>query len=125
MLYFPILQIEVLMNEIEHYIAQFPPHIQARLALMRATIHSAAPNASEKISYAMPTFYFNGNLVHFAGYEKHIGFYPAPSGIAHFAEELRPYKSGKGSVQFPHDQPIPVELIAQITRFRFNENKNR
>lgn len=107
---------------IEKYIATFDSPIRERLILVCETIRAAAPEASEKISYGMPTFFLHKNLVHFAGYEKHIGFYPAPSGIAAFAEELASYKSGKGSVQFPHDQPIPLELIRKIVAFRVEEN---
>ena len=89
---------------------------------MRRTIHEAAPEAQEKISYQMPTFYLNGNLVHFAAFTHHIGFYPAPQGIEEFEEELSHYKGGKGSVQFPLDQPLPLDLVARIVRFRVSQN---
>jgi len=88
-------------------------------------IRLAAPGAEEKISYQMPTFYLNGNLVHFAAYAKHIGFYPTPSGIEKFKRELSEYKHAKGSVQFPLGEPLPVDLIEKIVRFRVEENLNK
>ena len=106
----------------EEYFAQFPEEIQAILQKIRAVISEAAPDATEKISYQMPTFYLNGNLVHFAAFKTHIGFYPVPSGIEKFKEELSQYKGGKGSVQFPLDKPIPYDLIRRITIFRVEEN---
>ena len=109
-------------GSIDEYIAQFPEEIQQKLQEIRAVIHAAAPEATEKISYQMPTFYLRGNLVHFAAFKKHIGFYPVPSGIAAFEEELAPYKRSKGAVQFPLDQPIPTELISRIVQFRLAEN---
>ncbi len=110
------------MNETDKYIAAFPDEIQQRLNLIRETTRQAAPEATEKISYSMPTFYLKGNLVHFAGYQNHIGFYPAPSGIEVFQKELSVYKNAKGSVQFPHDQPLPLDLIGAIVKFRVTEN---
>jgi uncharacterized protein YdhG (YjbR/CyaY superfamily) len=110
---------------IDEYIAGFPPSVQAILQKIRSTIKAAAPEAEEKISYQMPTFTLKGNLVHFAAYKKHIGFYPIPSGIEAFKEELSIYKQGKGSVQFPLDQPIPYDLIGRITAFRLQENLER
>ncbi len=107
---------------IDEYIATFPKEIQILLEQMRQTIHLAAPQAQEKISYQMPTFFLQGNLVHFAAFQNHIGFYPAPRGIAAFAQELAPYKGGKGSVQFPLDQPLPLELVSRIVKFRAAEN---
>lgn len=106
----------------DEYIAQFPPDVREILQNLRAVIKEAAPEATEKISYQMPTFYLNGNLVHFAAYARHIGFYPAPSGIEAFKEELSPYKGAKGSVQFPLDKPLPMDLITGIVRFRVSEN---
>lgn len=106
----------------DEYIAQFPPDVREILQNLRAVIKEAAPEATEKISYQMPTFYLNGNLVHFAAYARHIGFYPAPSGIEAFKEELSPYKGAKGSVQFPLDKPLPIDLIGRIVRFRVSEN---
>ncbi len=89
---------------------------------LRAAIKSAAPQATEKMSYQMPTFHLNGNLVHFAAYKKHIGFYPAPSGITAYQEELKIYKTSKGAVQFPIDKPLPLDLIKKIVKFRVAEN---
>ncbi len=109
-------------QNIDEYIAAFPKDIQEILMQIRETIHKAAPEALEKISYQMPTFYLNGNLVHFAAYKKHIGFYPAPSGIESFKKELSVYKGAKGSVQFPLDKPIPLDLISKIVKFRISEN---
>lgn len=113
------------LNLIDEYIAGFPLEVQAILQKIRQTIQAAAPDATEKISYQMPTFLFHGNLVHFAAYKNHIGFYPVPSGIEAFKEQLAPYKQGKGSVQFPLDRPIPYELIAKIVRFRVEENREK
>jgi uncharacterized protein YdhG (YjbR/CyaY superfamily) len=110
---------------IDEYIAGFPPSVQDILQKIKATIREAAPEAQEKISYQMPTFTLNGNLVHFAAFKNHIGFYPIPSGIEAFKEDLSPYKQGKGSVQFPLDQPIPYDLIARITAFRVQENQEK
>jgi uncharacterized protein YdhG (YjbR/CyaY superfamily) len=109
-------------NEIDKYINSFPEQIQQRLHQIRDTIRQAAPEATEKISYMMPTFFLNGNLVHFAGYKNHIGLYPSPSGIEAFQKELSVYKNAKGSVQFPHDQPLPLGLVGEIVKFRVMEN---
>lgn len=109
-------------QSIDEYISTFPADVQKRLQEIRAAIKSAAPNATEKISYQMPTFYLNGNLVHFAAFKNHIGFYPTPSGIASFAKELAKYEGAKGSVQFPLDAPLPLALIKRITKFRVGEN---
>jgi uncharacterized protein YdhG (YjbR/CyaY superfamily) len=107
---------------IDEYIRTFPPEVQARLQKMRQTIRKAAPQAMEAISYQMPTFKLHGrNLVHFAGYKRHIGFYPVPSGVAAFKKELAPYVQGKGSVQFPLDRPLPYELVKRIVAFRVKE----
>jgi len=92
------------------------------LNALRTSIRSAAPDATEKMSYQMPTFYLNGNLVHFAAYRKHIGFYPTPSAIFAFRDELKPYKTSKGAVQFPIDKPLPLDLISRIVSFRVEEN---
>jgi uncharacterized protein YdhG (YjbR/CyaY superfamily) len=111
---------------IDEYIAGFPLETQRVLEEVRALIRAAAPEATETISYAMPTFDLNGrHLVHFAGYEKHIGFYPVPSGVEAFKEELKPYKTGKGSVQFPLDRPLPTDLIRRIVEFRVAENRGK
>jgi len=109
------------LKAVNDYIAGFPPDVQHKLTLLRNLIQELAPEASEKISYGMPTFYLHENLVHYAAYAKHIGFYPTPSGITHFEKELSPYKHAKGSVQFPLDQPLPTDLIERIVRFRVEE----
>ncbi|RJP47709.1 MAG: hypothetical protein C4583_16290 [Anaerolineaceae bacterium] len=107
---------------IDEYIVTFPKDIQVVLQKIRATIRKAAPQAEEAISYQMPTFKLHGNLVHFAAFKSHIGFYPVPSGIEKFKKELSAYKGAKGSVQFPLDRPIPYALIAKIVKFRVMEN---
>ncbi len=108
---------------IDDYIADFPEEVASRLREIRALVHDIAPDATETISYAIPTFDLNGkHLVHFAGFKKHIGFYPIPSGMEAFKEELAPYKQGKGSVQFPLSQPLPTDLIRRIVEFRVAEN---
>jgi len=109
-------------NSIDEYIATFPKDIQNILQELRAAIKAAAPDAQEKISYQMPTFFLNGNLVHFAAFKKHIGFYPTPSGIEAFQKELSVYDGAKGSVQFPIDEPMPLKLISRIVKFRVAEN---
>lgn len=110
-------------SPIDAYIATFPNDIQALLQALRAAIRAAAPEAEETIAYQMPTFRLRGNLVHFAAHRQHIGFYPTPSGIAAFRDELSAYKSAKGSVQFPLDQPLPLDLVQRIVRFRVAENQ--
>ena len=107
---------------IDEYISTFPPETRKKLEDMRATIKVAAPEAQEKISYQMPTFYLHGNLVHFAAHTGHIGFYPAPSGIEAFKDELSVYKNSKGAVQFPMDKPLPLGLVSEIVKFRVGEN---
>ncbi|MFC9712398.1 iron chaperone [Paenibacillus sp. NPDC056933] len=107
---------------VDEYISQFPSDVQVKLQALRQMIRDSAPNAVEKISYKMPTYAEHGNLVHFAAYAKHIGFYPSASGIEAFKEELSRYKGAKGSVQFPLDQPLPEELIRRIVQFRVYEN---
>ena len=109
-------------RSIDEYIAAFPEDVQKILRELRAVIKAAAPEAEEKFSYQMPTFALHGNLVHFAAHKSHIGFYPTPSGIEAFKEELAVYKGAKGSVQFPLDKPLPWDLIARIVRFRVVEN---
>jgi uncharacterized protein YdhG (YjbR/CyaY superfamily) len=109
-------------NSIDEYIAGFPPETQKVLQEVRVLIKASAPGATETISYAIPTFDLNGrHLVHFAGYEKHVGFYPSGRGVEAFKEELKPYKSGKGSVQFPLGQPLPTDLIRRIVELRVEE----
>jgi uncharacterized protein YdhG (YjbR/CyaY superfamily) len=110
-------------NSIDEYIKGFPPGIQKLLKEVRSTIKTAAPEAEETIKYAMPTFTLNGgNLVHFAAFKNHIGFYPTPNGIEAFEKELSAYKGAKGSVQFPLDQPMPLQLISKIVKFRVAQN---
>ena len=109
-------------RRIDEYIEVFPGEIQKRLQELRSTIHKAAPQAEETINYAIPTFTLNGNLVHFAGFKNHIGFYPAPSGIEAFKKELSVYEGAKGSVQFPLDKPLPLALVTKIVKFRVKEN---
>jgi uncharacterized protein YdhG (YjbR/CyaY superfamily) len=109
-------------KDIDDYIDRFPPEVQRRLMQMRSTIHKAAPQAEEVISYGIPAFAMNGILVYFAAFKNHIGLYPRASGIAAFKAELKPYKWAKGSVQFPLDQPLPLDLIRRIVKFRVTEN---
>ena len=108
--------------DINEYIAQFPEEIQLTLEKIRETINVAVPEAEEAIKYGMPTFVLNGNLVHFAAFKNHIGFYPAPSGIDAFMDELAQFRTGKGTIQFPIDKPIPFDLITKVVKFRVNEN---
>ena len=107
---------------IDEYIATFPKETQKILKDIRATIKAAAPDAEEKISYQMPTFFLNGNLIHFAAYKNHIGIYPTPNGIESFKKELSKYKGAKGSVRLPIDEPMPLKLISRIVKFRVAEN---
>ncbi len=110
-------------GNINEYIATFPKEVQKILEQVRQTIRKAAPKAEENISYAMPAFKLNGKpLIYFAGYENHIGLYATPSGHAAFEKELSKYKQGKGSVQFPLDEPMPLDLISRIVKFRMQEN---
>ena len=112
-------------RNIDEYIAGFPKDIQELLEEIRVTIKKAAPGATETINYAIPTFILKGNLVHFAAYKNHIGFYPTPSGIVAFKKELSVYKGAKGSVQFPIDKPLPLDLVTKIVKFRVKENLER
>lgn len=112
-------------TSIDEYILQFPEKVQTILEELREVIKQAAPDATEIISYQMPTFYLHGNLVHFAAYKNHIGFYPAPSGIEAFKNELSMYKGAKGSVQFPINEPLPFDLISEIVKYRVAENLNK
>lgn len=109
-------------NVIDAYIANSPKNVQVILEKVRATIRKAAPKAEETINYGIPTFTLAGNLVHFAGFKSHIGFYPTPSGIEKFKAELSKYEGAKGSVKFPLDKPIPYTLIGKIVKFRVKEN---
>jgi uncharacterized protein YdhG (YjbR/CyaY superfamily) len=106
----------------DEYIAAFPKNVQVILENLRQVIKESAPGAEEAMAYGIPTFRLNGNLVHFAAYKNHIGFYPTSSGIAAFKKELSPYKQSKGTVQFPIDRPMPFALIKKIVRYRVKEN---
>ncbi len=110
---------------IDEYIDSFPPPARFVLEEMRNAIREVAPGASEKISYQIPTFHQNGNLVHFAAYETHFGFYPGAGGVAAFKDDLKGYKTGKGSIQFPIDKPVPLELIKRIVKYRVGENQKK
>jgi uncharacterized protein YdhG (YjbR/CyaY superfamily) len=110
-------------NVIDEYIANFPDDVQKILQKVRKIIRQTAPDAQEKINYGIPTLTLNGNLVHFAGFKNHIGFYPTPSGIEKFKKELSEYEGAKGSVKFPLNQPIPYDLIKKITEFRVKEQQ--
>jgi uncharacterized protein YdhG (YjbR/CyaY superfamily) len=112
-------------NTIDEYIAGLLPDIQQIVAEIRATVKKSAPDATETISYGMPAFKQNGILVYFAAFKQHIGFYPTPSGTEEFKAELAKYKSGKGSVQFPLDKPMPLALIAKMVKFRVKEDKEK
>jgi uncharacterized protein YdhG (YjbR/CyaY superfamily) len=113
---------KITFTNIDEYIATFPDEVQERLQSIRTAIQKAAPEATEAISYQMPTFKLNGNLVHFAAFKHHIGFYSTPSGHSEFKEDLSRYKGGKGSVQFPITDPLPLDLISRIVAFRVQEN---
>jgi uncharacterized protein YdhG (YjbR/CyaY superfamily) len=109
-------------GDIDEYIAGFPKDVQKILQKIRMTIRKAAPAAEEAISYQMPTFKLNGNLIHFAAYKNHIGLYPAPRAIEKFKEKLKRYEGGKGTIRLQLDEPIPYDLITKIVKFRVNEN---
>jgi uncharacterized protein YdhG (YjbR/CyaY superfamily) len=109
-------------NTVDEYISMFPKDVQEKLLQMGKAIKEAAPEAEEKISYRMPAYFKNGPLVYFAAFKNHIGFYPTASGTETFKEEFKPYKSGKGSVQFPMDEPLPIELVKRVVRFKVEEN---
>ncbi|NOT76759.1 MAG: hypothetical protein HOP08_17675 [Cyclobacteriaceae bacterium] len=112
----------IVSKDIDAYIAGYPEEVQEKLQKVREAIRKAAPEAGETIAYGIPTFTLNGNLVHFGGFKNHIGFYPAPMGIAAFKKELSVYKGNKGSVQFPLDKPMPLALIAKIVKYRVKKN---
>lgn len=109
-------------SDIDQYIKAFPKEVRENLERLRSTIRKAAPDAEEAIRYGMPTFILKGNLVHFAAYKNHTGFYPAPSGIESFREELSMYETSKGAIRFPVDRPLPLDLISKIVKFRVREN---
>ncbi len=110
------------MDAVDQYIQAQPESTRALLTQLRAAIRRAAPGATEKISYGIPTFDYHGNLVHFAAFKRHIGFYPAPSGIEAFKDEVARFKHAKGSIQFPLTDPLPLALITRIVQFRVKEN---
>ncbi len=113
-------------SSIDEYIASFPQDIQKIMNLLRETIKGAAPDAEEKISYNMPTFILNGKyLVYFAGWKRHIAFYGAPKGNPEFKEDLSTYESGQGTLQFPYEKPMPLDLITKIVKFRAAENREK
>lgn len=107
---------------IDEYILQFPPDVQKKLESIRQLGHELAPKAQEAISYGIPTFKLKGNLFHFAGYKNHIGFYPSPRALEEFREELSHYQGGKGTVQFPLNQDLPLDLLRRIILYRIKEN---
>jgi uncharacterized protein YdhG (YjbR/CyaY superfamily) len=109
----------------DEYIASFPKHVRNVLEELRRVIKESAPKAGETINYGIPTFKLNGNLVHFAAYKNHVGFYPTPSAIEAFEKELSSFKHAKGSVQFPLDKPIPFDLVKKIVKFRVKENESK
>jgi len=108
---------------IDEYINAFEGEVKSILQKIRKTVREVAPEAIESINYGIPTFKQSGNQVHFAAYKNHIGFYPSPSGMEEFKKEVALYKTGKGTMQFPLDKPIPYDLISEIVRFRVEENK--
>jgi uncharacterized protein YdhG (YjbR/CyaY superfamily) len=110
---------------VDAYIAGFPAEVQQKLNQMRAAVRAAAPDAVEKFSYRMPSYSLAGNLVHFAAFRNHVGFYPGGAGIEAFQQELRGYRTGKGSVQFPLDQPLPIELVSRIVQYRAAQNREK
>ena len=112
-------------TSIDEYIASFPEDTQKILEEIRATIKAAAPEAEEKISYQMPTFFLKGNLIHFAAFKNHIGIYPTPSGTQAFKDEISMYQGAKGSIRLPIDEPMPLKLIGRIVKFRVTENLKR
>jgi len=112
-------------EDVDSYISDFPKETQKLLRQVRATIKNAAPKAKEEVSYRMPAYKYHGMLVYFAGYQHHIGFYPGAAGVANFKKDIAKYKSAKGSVQFPINEPMPLQLITKIVKFRAKENENK
>ena len=109
-------------NTIDEYIVQFSPEVRERLQSLRSVIRETAPDAAEKISWRMPTFALNGNLVHFAAHKHHIGLYPGPEAIEAYKDKLTEYSSSKGAIQFPNDEPLPFDLIREIVLYRIAQN---
>jgi uncharacterized protein YdhG (YjbR/CyaY superfamily) len=120
-----VADVNVNFKNIDEYIAGFPPDVRARLQQVRQTIHKAAPEATERISYQMPCFALHGNLVYFAAFKNHIGFYPGGGVIEAFQDDLTGYKTAKGTVQFPADKPLPLDLIARIVEYRVKMNAEK
>lgn len=119
-----LLENKVYPADIDDYISTFSEPVQERLNALLATVRAAAPGSAEVLSYQMPTFKMhNLNLVHFGAHDHHIGFYPSPSAIEHFSDELKHYKTSKGAIQFKHTEPIPHELVTKMVHFRVAENK--
>jgi uncharacterized protein YdhG (YjbR/CyaY superfamily) len=116
---------KVVPETVDQYIAAFPADVKKRMQQLRKTIKAGAPKADELISYQMPGYKYFGMLVYFAGYKNHIGFYPGAGGVLEFYKELSSFKSAKGSVQFPHDRPIPYDIIGKIVRFRVKQNEDK
>jgi uncharacterized protein YdhG (YjbR/CyaY superfamily) len=117
--------VNIVYKNIDEYISGFPVEVQHLLQQVRLKIKESAPGAEEAISYGIPTFKLNGNLVHFAAFKNHIGLYPTPSGLEEFEKELSSYKQGKGSVQFPLDKPLPLDLIGKIVAYRVRKNTEK
>ena len=115
----------VVPETVDQYIAAFPADVKKRMQQLRKTIKAGAPNADELISYQMPGYKYFGMLVYFAAYKNHIGFYPGAGGLLEFYKELSSFKSAKGSVQFPHDEPIPYDIISKIVKFRVKQNEEK
>ena len=116
---------KVIPETVDQYIAAFPADVKKRMQQLRKTIKAGAPNADELISYQMPGYKYFGMLVYFAAYKNHIGFYPGAGGLLEFYKELSSFKSAKGSVQFPHDRPIPYDMISKIVKFRVKQNEEK
>jgi uncharacterized protein YdhG (YjbR/CyaY superfamily) len=114
---------EIIYKTIDEYIAQFPEDMKERLATLREIIRAAAPDATEKISWGMPTFYLKGNLIHFAGHKNHIGVYPGAEGVEAFRDRLGEYSFSKGAIQLPNNKPLPLDLISDIVRYRAQQNR--
>ena len=114
-----------LASGVEEYISWFPPEVQAQLVELRRVIRETLPDAEERISYGIPGYYMNGQVIFFAAYPHHISVYPAPSGVAEFAEALDKYQTGKGTMQFPLGQPIPYDLVRRRALYRLGENMKK
>ncbi len=110
---------------IDAYLKGYPSHTQELLGQIRSLVHTLAPEATEAIGYGIPTFKLNGNLIHFAGYEHHVGFYPGAEAIEVFHDKLTAYNCSKGTIQFPLDAPLPLDLIREIVEFRVEKQRNK